>query len=305
MGAKILVIGSSNTDMTVSAKSFPQKGETIIGGSFRMGQGGKGANQAVAAKKLGGDVSFVCKVGRDMFGQNSLAKYREVGLDISRILYSDLPSGVAIITLNENAENTIVVASEANLDFTVEDVESISDLIRQSDILLLQFEIPIASVLHAAKIANEAGVRVIINPAPATEIPNELLRYTSLLIPNECEASTLSGIQINDIETAREASRILRANGAENIIITLGSNGSLLFDTEEHLVPAYKVTAVDTVAAGDTFCGGVCVALSEGKSLYDAVHFATAASAIAVTRSGAQESIPSREEVERLLNGGL
>ena len=301
MGSKILVIGSSNTDMTVCAKEFPQAGETVIGGSFRMGPGGKGANQAVAAKKLGGDVSFVCKVGNDMFGKNSLEKYRESGLDVSRILYTDQPSGVALITLNEKAENTIVVAAGANSDFTVEDVESLSDLITQSDILLLQFEIPIASVLRAAEIAHNAGVTVVLNPAPASEIPGELLQYVSLLIPNECEASAISGVRITDVQTAREASKILKSNGVRNIIITLGSKGSLLFGEEEHLVPAYNVEAVDTVAAGDTFCGGVCVALSEGKGLLDAVRFATAASAIAVTRPGAQESIPDREEVEKLL----
>lgn len=301
MGSKILVIGSSNTDMTVSAKAFPQAGETVIGGAFRMGQGGKGANQAVAAKKLGGDVSFVCKVGRDVFGENSLEKYREAGLDISRIMYSDQPSGVALITLNERAENTIVVASGANLDFTVEDVESLADAIRQSDVLLLQFEIPMPAVLRAAQLAHEAGVRVVVNPAPAAEMPAELLRCVSLLIPNECEASAISGVQIKDMDSAREASKVLRSKGVENVIITLGSKGSLLFNGEEFLVPAYKVDVVDTVAAGDTFCGAVCVALSEGKALPEAVSFATAASAIAVTRPGAQESVPSREEVEELL----
>lgn len=298
---KILVIGSSNTDMSVKTSVLPKPGETVIGGVFRMGQGGKGANQAVAAKKLGGDVSFVCKLGRDIFGENALAHYAEVGLDTGRVLYSDKPSGVALICIDDKAENSIVVASGANSEVTDVDIESLSGLIRESEILLLQLEIPLPAVVKAAEIARSSGVMVVLNPAPAVELPDELLKCVTLLIPNECEAASISGIEINDEDTARMSVKAIKDKGVSNVIVTMGSKGAMVYDDEMSFIPALKVNAVDTTAAGDTFCGGVCVALAEGKSLKDAVKFATAASAIAVQRHGAQDSVPTREEVDRLI----
>lgn len=299
---RILVIGSSNTDMTVRSATLPKPGETVLGGDFRMGPGGKGANQAVAARLLGGDVSFVCKLGRDMFGEGASKHYESCGLDTSKILWSDRPSGVALITVDSKAENSIVVASGANADVTVSDIDSVADIIKSSGILLLQLEIPMDAVVRAAEIAFEAGVQVVLNPAPATSLPAELLKCVSILIPNETEASAISGIDINNLETASAAAERLKGMGVREVIITMGSRGSVVCDGECTFVPAVKVNAVDTTAAGDTFCGGVCVALSEGKALSEAVKFATAASSIAVQRPGAQDSVPSRCEVDKLLN---
>ena len=299
---RILVIGSSNTDMTVRSATLPKPGETVLGGDFRMGPGGKGANQAVAARLLGGEVTFVCKLGRDMFGEGASKHYESCGLDTSKILWSDKPSGVALITVDSKAENSIVVASGANVDMTVSDIDSVADIIKSSGILLLQLEIPMDAVVHAAEIAYNAGVQVVLNPAPAASLPAELLKCVSILIPNETEASAISGIDINNFETAAAAAERLKGVGVREVIITMGSRGSVVCDGDCTFVPAVKVNAVDTTAAGDTFCGGVCVALSEGKDLLEAVKFATAASSIAVQRPGAQDSIPNRCEVDKLLN---
>ena len=299
---RILVIGSSNTDMTVRSATLPKPGETVLGGDFRMGPGGKGANQAVAARLLGGEVTFVCKLGRDMFGEGASKHYESCGLDTSKILWSDKPSGVALITVDSKAENSIVVASGANADMTVTDIDSVADIIKSSGILLLQLEIPMDTVVHAAEIAYNAGVQVALNPAPAAVLPAELLKCVSILIPNETEASAISGIDINNFETAAAAAERLKGMGVREVIITMGSRGSVVCDGDCTFVPAVKVNAVDTTAAGDTFCGGVCVALSEGKDLLEAVKFATAASSIAVQRPGAQDSIPNRCEVDKLLN---
>lgn len=299
---RILVIGSSNTDMTVRSATLPKPGETVLGGDFRMGPGGKGANQAVAARLLGGDVTFVCKLGRDMFGEGASKHYESCGLDTSKILWSDKPSGVALITVDSKAENSIVVASGANADMTISDIDSVADIIKSSGILLLQLEIPMDAVVHAAEIAYNAGVQVVLNPAPAAALPAELLKCVSILIPNETEASAISGIDINNFETASAAAERLKGMGVREVIITMGSRGSVVCDGDCTFVPAVKVNAVDTTAAGDTFCGGVCVALSEGKDLLEAVKFATAASSIAVQRPGAQDSVPNRCEVDKLLN---
>ena len=299
---RILVIGSSNTDMTVRSATLPKPGETVLGGDFRMGPGGKGANQAVAARLLGGEVTFVCKLGRDMFGEGASKHYESCGLDTSKILWSDKPSGVALITVDSKAENSIVVASGANADMTVSDIDSVADIIKSSGILLLQLEIPMDAVVHAAEIAYNAGVQVVLNPAPAAALPAELLKCVSILIPNETEASAISGIDINNFETAAAAAERLKGMGVREVIITMGSRGSVVCAGDCTFVPAVKVNAVDTTAAGDTFCGGVCVALSEGKDLLEAVKFATAASSIAVQRPGAQDSVPNRCEVDKLLN---
>lgn len=299
---RILVIGSSNTDMTVRSATLPKPGETVLGGDFRMGPGGKGANQAVAARLLGGEVTFVCKLGRDMFGEVASKHYESCGLDTSKILWSDKPSGVALITVDSKAENSIVVASGANADMTISDIDSVADIIKSSGILLLQLEIPMDAVVHAAEIAYNAGVQVVLNPAPAAALPAELLKCVSILIPNETEASAISSIDINNFETAAAAAERLKGMGVREVIITMGSRGSVVCDGDCTFVPAVKVNAVDTTAAGDTFCGGVCVALSEGKDLLEAVKFATAASSIAVQRPGAQDSVPNRCEVDKLLN---
>lgn len=298
MARKILVVGSSNTDMTVKTKALPLPGETVLGGEFTMGGGGKGANQAVAATRLGGDVSFFCKVGNDIFGDNSLRSYEAEGLDISLVRRSEKPSGVALISVDENAENCIVVASGANGDVTPEDIEALRPALEQCEILLLQLEIPVPAVCKAAEIAFKAGARVILNPAPACDLPSELFRYISLFIPNETELARYSGIEVKDAAGAEAAARIMKGKGVKDLIITMGSKGSLIVTDESScLVEACKVKAVDTTAAGDTYCGALCVALSEGKSLQEAARFATKASAITVQRMGAQASIPYRKDI--------
>lgn len=293
--AKVVVIGSSNTDMTIKGDRLPKPGETVLGGEFRMGPGGKGANQAVAAQRLGADVSFICKVGRDIFGDNAIAGYQKEGIDCSRILRSDKASGTALILVDGNAENCIAVAPGANADLTPEDVDSVADVIRSADYLILQLEIPVESVLRAAKIAHEAGVYVILNPAPACHLPDELFGYISLITPNQTESALLSGVGDN-LDAAVEK---LMQLGVKDVVVTLGSKGSLVIsEGAKTLVPSLKVKAVDTTAAGDTFCGALCVALSEGCSLVDAAGFATKASALTVQKMGAQDSIPFRSDIK-------
>jgi len=292
---KILVIGSSNTDMTIKAARIPAPGETILGGDFKMGPGGKGANQAVAAARLGGNVTFVCKVGRDLFGENAVRGYEKEGIDTSHILYSEKPSGVALIMVDASGENVISVAPGANGDMTVEDIRSMRDIIISADYLILQLEIPVAAVLEAAKIAHNAGVYVILNPAPATKLPEEIFGYLSLITPNQTEAALMTGIK-EDIDAAMNKLSLM---GVKNILFTLGSKGSAVWTGSEALiVPAQKVNAVDATAAGDTFCGALCVAMSEGLSLKDAAEFATKASALTVQKMGAQESIPHRKDIK-------
>lgn len=294
----ILVIGSSNTDMTVKTKELPRPGETVLGGVFTMGAGGKGANQAVAAQRLGGKVKFICKVGRDIFGDNSIAQYKKEGLDTSGILRSDLPSGVALISVDQHAENCIVVASGANGDLSEADIASCEKDLKECAILLLQLETPIPSVLKAAKIAHEAGATVVLNPAPACALPEELFKYIDLFIPNETELSSFSGIQVTDAASAEKAAAAMQAKGVGKLIVTMGSKGALICEGGPGVfVPAHKVKAVDTTAAGDTFCGALCVAVSEGKSLKESAQFACAASALTVQKMGAQNSIPYRKEI--------
>lgn len=294
----ILVIGSSNTDMTAKTHALPRPGETVLGGVFTMGAGGKGANQAVAAQRLGGKVQFICKVGRDMFGDNAIAQYQKEGLDTSGILRSSLPSGVALIYVDDNAENCIVVASGANGDLSEADIDASSAAIKACGILLLQLESPIPTVLKAAKMAHEAGAMVVLNPAPACELPEELFRYIDLFIPNETELSTFSGLPVNNPEEAEKAAAVMQQKGVGRLIVTMGSKGALICEGgPATFVPAHKVKAVDTTAAGDTFCGALCVAISEGKSLKEAAEFACAASALTVQKMGAQNSIPYRKDL--------
>ena len=204
-----MVIGSSNTDMTVRSKVLPGPGETVLGGDFIMGYGGKGANQAVAAKRLGGNVDFVCKLGKDLFGDNAIRHFREMGLDTAHILQSEKPSGVALIMVDDKAENSIVVASGANGDLDIEDIETLAPAIRRSSILLLQLEIPMKTVERAARIAYEAGVMVVLNPAPAAQISDELMRCVSVLVPNESESSYISGVEVTDADSALKAINII------------------------------------------------------------------------------------------------
>lgn len=297
---KILVIGSSNTDMVVRAGRLPRPGETVLGGTFFMNPGGKGANQAVAAARLGGQVAFVCKTGDDLFGSEARRLFREEGIDTSHLLTDpSAPSGVALITVDRQAENCIVVAPGANANLTPDDLRRAASAFEQADIVLLQLEIPMETVEQAALTACATGKRVILNPAPATAIPARLLAALDLITPNETEAEAITGIRIADRRTADEAARRLAATGAKQVVITLGAQGALVYEAgQSRIVEGYPVRAVDTTAAGDVFNGALVVALAEGKPLAEAARFACKAAAISVTRPGAQGSIPTRAEVE-------
>lgn len=300
---RILVIGSSNTDMTIKSDNLPLPGQTILGGRFVMGPGGKGANQAVAAKRLGGNVEFICKVGHDIFGKNTADGYKKEGIDISHILYSTEPSGVALILVDKTGENVISVAPGANGDLSVEDIESIANVIKEADYLILQLEIPTDAVIRAAKIAHEAGVYVILNPAPACKLPNELFQYISLITPNQTETELMTGVKLINEQSFITAVENFNRMGVKDVIITLGSKGSLVcYDGKNEFVPAIKVDAVDATAAGDTFCGAVCVALSQGKNLKEAAVFATKAASLTVQKMGAQDSIPSITDINMFSN---
>lgn len=300
---RILVIGSSNTDMTIKSDNLPLPGQTILGGRFVMGPGGKGANQAVAAKRLGGNVEFICKVGHDIFGKNAADGYKKEGIDISHILYSTEPSGVALILVDKTGENVISVAPGANGDLSVEDIESIANVIKEADYLILQLEIPTDAVIRAAKIAHEAGVYVILNPAPACKLPNELFQYISLITPNQTETELMTGVKLINEQAFITAVENFNRMGVKDVIITLGSKGSLVcYDGKNEFVPAIKVDAVDATAAGDTFCGAVCVALSQGKNLKEAAVFATKAASLTVQKMGAQDSIPSITDINMFSN---
>ncbi len=298
----ILVIGSSNTDLVARTKNIPRAGETVLGGEFSVAQGGKGANQAVAAARLGAEVTFMCKIGRDEFGDTAKTKFESEGIDTGYVLVSDSkPSGVALIAIDEKGENSIVVASGSNSELRPEDVDTIRDF-GSYDIVLAQLETPMDTVERIGALAADNGVRLILNPAPAAELSQELLSAVTLLTPNETEASALSGVEIVNDETAMAAAEKIVSKGVKNVIITLGSRGSLVYDGKNaEFVPAYKVRAVDTTAAGDVFNAALAVGLSEGKSLVDSARLASAASAIAVTRLGAQPSAPTRTETEEFI----
>ena len=297
--SKIIVIGSSNTDLAIKTIRIPEPGETVMGGTFMMTAGGKGANQAVAVARLGGDVAFVTKVGDDMFGDESRARYVKEGLPEKFLLVEKgTPSGVALITVDARGENCIVVAPGANNALTCADVDAVRDEIAAADYLLLQLEIPLEVVEHAAEVAVANGTKVILNPAPAAELSKTLIESLYLITPNRTECQLLSGVAIANEADAEAAAGKLMEMGVKNVIVTLGSKGSLVRTAEGcTVVEACRVESVDTTAAGDVFNGALCVALSEGKDLVEAARFASRASAISVTRMGAQSSVPYRAEL--------
>ena len=301
MKQKIVVIGSCNTDMVVSMERLPQPGETLIGGEFFMNPGGKGANQAVAAARLGGKVSFVAKVGNDTFGHGAMERYKAEGIGVEHVsVDEESPSGVALIMVDAHGENCIAVASGANARLSKEDIDRAQIAVSDADIVLMQLETPIETIEYAAHIAKNLGKRVILNPAPARALPDSLLGCLYMLIANETEAEFLSGTQITDMDSVARAADIICSKGVKNVVITLGAKGAFIKEGGTyHQVSGIKVKAVDATAAGDTFCGAVCVALAEGMGLAHAVEFANRCAALTVTRKGAQSSLPYRREVER------
>lgn len=302
---RIVVIGSSNTDMVVKAPHLPAAGETVLGGEFMMNAGGKGANQAVAAARYGDRVSFVARVGDDMFGRQTLAAMRGDGIDTSYVtMDGEHSSGVALISVNAEGENSIVVASGANMALGRGDIDRAAGEICAADVVLMQLEVPVSTVAYAAEMAAAAGVPVILNPAPAPTEPlgAELLSRLEAITPNRSEAARISGIEVTDIGSARRAAEAIHAMGVRNVIITLGGEGSLVYDGVhfEH-VEAVRVEAVDTTAAGDTFNGVLACCMAEGRTLAEAARMAGVAAAISVTRMGAQSAAPTCAEVEAFI----
>lgn len=299
MKQKIVVVGSSNTDMVVKAHHFPQPGETILGGDFYIFQGGKGANQAVASARLGGEIVFICRVGNDAFGNSAIQHYQQEGIDVSAVAVDHIaPTGVALITLNAEGENTIVVASGANAILSKEDIENAGSAFNEAGYIITQLETPIPAIEYLAMKVKAEGKKLILNPAPAASIPAIILDGLFLITPNESETAMLTGIHVKDGKTAKEAVNIFKTKGVQNVIITLGSKGAYVACSDfEGFIPAYKVKAVDTTAAGDVFNGALVVALAEGRSWKDAVEFASKAAAISVTKLGAQTSAPYLNEI--------
>ncbi len=297
---RIVVIGSTNTDMVIKAVRIPAPGETILGGRFMMNPGGKGANQAVAAARLGGNVTFIAKVGNDLFAREAKALLKNEGICTDYILTdTQAPSGVALIMVGENGENCISVASGANGTLTPEEVEDAQEVIEHADLVLLQLETPLDAVCRAAEIAVGKSVPVILNPAPAQAIPEDLYECLEVITPNQTETELLTGIKVSDLKSAETAAKELCSKGALQVVITMGSMGAYAFDgTQGIMVEAVRVQAVDTTAAGDVFNGALAVALTEDLELADAVAFAARAAAVSVTRMGAQASAPYRAELE-------
>ncbi len=296
---KIIVIGSANTDMVVKAKKLPLPGETLLGGTFFMNAGGKGANQAVAAARLGGNVTLVTKVGNDIFGKQTVDSLKKEGINTDFVFVDDAaPSGTALIMVNEEGENCIVVAPGANANLLPADISIIKN-INEAEIILMQLEIPMETIAAVAKIAKANHQKVIINPAPAQKLNDELLKGLFLITPNETEATLLTGIKVEDETTASQAAEVFLKKGVQNVIITLGKQGAYFQNADLKIkIPAPIVKALDTTAAGDTFSGAISVALTEGKDWENAIKFAIEAASISVTRMGAQSSVPYRNEMD-------
>ncbi|MHC0442525.1 ribokinase [Flavobacterium sp. 3-210] len=297
--SKIIVVGSSNTDMVLRTERFPKPGETILGGDFYIFQGGKGANQAVAAARAGAAVKFICRVGSDTFGNDAMAHYNQENIDISCIAQDrNAPTGVAVITVNSEGENSIIVASGANALLQSNDVLAGIEKAADSKWIITQLESPIAVVIDLAKYTKINNKHLILNPAPAAILPNEVYDGLFLITPNQTETELLTGIKVTDAISAQKAAEIFKSKGVQNTIITMGSKGAYVYaESFKGLIDSPKVNAVDTTAAGDIFNGALIVALSEDRSWKEAVGFACRAAAISVTRMGAQVSTPFREEI--------
>ena len=293
----ILVIGSANIDLTIHTDRMPKLGETVTGHGFSMNSGGKGANQAVAAAKLGGDVKFLGVIGNDTYGEKLLADLRKSGAVFEDITADGVPTGTACITV-VNGDNFIVLNPGANDLLTPEIIEEKAELIRKSDYVIMQLEIPVDSVLRAAVIAKDAGTSVVLNPAPVKELPDEIYRLIDIMIPNEYEAMLLTGISTDNEQGCRAAVEDLRKKGVKTVIITLGDRGCVYNDGDRIIFhPAGKADVVDTTSAGDSFIGALCCKLSSGNSLPESIDYATKVAAVTVSRRGASESIPYAYEI--------
>lgn len=302
MTSKIVVVGSANTDFVLSMTELPSRGETVLGDQFRVVRGGKGANQAVAAARLGADVTFVARLGTDSFGDEALAAYRAEGIHTDFIVQDpDIHSGIALIMVNRNGENMIAVGPGANSHLTAQDVAAASAAIREADCLLLQLEIPLEAVQAAIEIAQRHDVKMILNPAPAQKLPREILKFVDYLTPNETEAAILAGEDPTAIQQ-KSLSQLASILDIRHLIVTLGARGACVVQGGQlEYVPTFSITPVDTTASGDAFNGALAVGLAGGENVLQAVRYANAAGAITATRPGAQPSLPTKHEVEQFM----
>ncbi len=303
---RVCVVGSTNVDLTFRTPRLPQPGETLGGRAFHLGFGGKGANQAVMAARLGAEVRMIGRVGRDVFGEGALRNYRDQGVDTAFVLVdAEQPSGTAAIVVDDAARNCIIVVPGANGRLTPADVRAAAPAVEAADVVLGQLEVPVEATGEAFRIARKAGVRTVLNPAPAVDLPDDLWRLTDLCIPNETEIELLTGRAAATPEQAEAAARLLLARGCGTVIVTLGAAGALIVspETAEH-VAAVAVAAVDTTGAGDAFIGSLAVFLAGSAALRDAVRRANAVAALSVQRLGTQTAFPSRAEVEAFLFEG-
>ncbi len=307
MNKRIVVVGSSNTDMIVRIPRIPRPGETVTGGEFSIASGGKGANQAVAAARAGGDVELIARVGNDLFGKQAIDGFSLNGIKTDHIVRDrETASGVALIFVDRQGETSIAVVAGANMKLNANDIEAAEKSIASANILLLQLEIPQETVKTAVKIAARHRMIVILNPAPWNPVDDELLRQITIVTPNKTEAEMMSGVKIESESDLASAAKIIQSRGVESVLITLGVRGAFLLGYGlRELIPAFKVQAVDTTAAGDVFNGALSVALAEEKPIREAVRFANAAAALAVTRMGAQPSAPFRNEIDEFLRTSI
>lgn len=297
----ITVVGSLNMDLVTKVIVMPRVGETLIGKDYMQIPGGKGANQADAIAKLGSRVKMIGMVGADGFGSDLVESLKRDGVDVSYIKTTkDTPTGIAVIMVNDEGDNSIVVIPGANYELTPKDIDDSLKAIEEAEIVVTQLETPVETVKHTLLKAKEFGKYTILNPAPAAKLDDELIRHIDLLTPNETELEVLSGVKIEKQADILDAARILIDKGIKELIVTMGDKGALYVnESENNIYPAFRVNPVDTTAAGDSFTGGLAVALSEGKTVKDAINFASKVGALTVTREGAQSSLPTREEVEK------
>lgn len=303
MKKKVVVFGSFVVDLTGRTMSMPVTGETVMGSRFMMGPGGKGSNQAVAAHRLDADVTLVTKVGKDVFGTVATDFYKNEGMSTSYIFEDDeKETGCALILVDETtAQNEIVVISGACGNITPEDVEKSRELIESAGILLLQLEINMDAMRKVIDIAYEAGVKIVLNPAPASDIADEILQKIDIITPNETEAQVLTGVKIENKEDAKRAAAVFMEKGVKEVVITLGSMGAFAMNSEKsELIDRLSVNAIDTTGAGDAFNGGFVTALAEGKDLFEALRYANVTGALSVTRMGTAPAMPYRNEVDAL-----
>ena len=297
---KVVVVGSFNMDLVVKAGRRPQTGETLMGEEFGMFIGGKGSNQAIAAARLGTDVTMIGRLGTDLFGDTLMTAHAEESICTDYVIRdTEVGTGIASISIDADGDNSIVLVPQANMRLTVADIERASESIAAADVLLLQLEVPIAASQRAAEIAKSNGATVVLNPAPAQELPDDFLAQVDILTPNEVETESLSGVKVSTAADAERAAKVLLDKGLSAVILTLGERGALLLTPDlTRQVPAYTVEVVDTTAAGDAFCGALATGLAQGENLVDAVAFANAAGALAVTVLGAAPSMPTATQVE-------